>query len=159
MTAHVKSAGAWQELTALYVKVSGAWTAVLEGWVKSGGAWQQFYGSSGGGGGGGTSVSLSPSPAEGFRQLNNFNSSGYVSQAIVATPTGFTSPTYAWTRVSGASSSGAFSASGTSTATLTVGATLPVFQDATETWRCTVTEGSNTAYADVVVTLRVENLQ
>lgn len=90
--------------------------------------------------------------------MMNFNTYGYVSTNINAIPSGFTSPTYAWTRVSGASVGGAFAASGINTSGITLGATIPVFTDCIETWRCTVTEGANSAYKDVEVTLRIENL-
>jgi hypothetical protein len=160
MTMHVRDAGAWKGVIGLQVRDAGAWKPVLAGYVRDAGAWRQFYAppGGGGGGGGGFSVSLSPNPADGFRTMNNFNTSGYVSVSITGTPAGFTSPTYSWARISGPSAYGAFSSSGTSTATVTIGATLPVFQDYTETWRLTVTEGANSATADVVVTLRIENL-
>lgn len=161
MTAHVKDGGTWKTLTGLHVKDAGTWKAVSAGYVKDAGTWKQFYGAGGGGGGGGVSVSIDPSPANAFRQLNNFNTSGYVSKTVVGTPVGFTSPVYSWSRVSGASVGGAFTPSSYTAASTTIGATIPVFQECTETWRLTVTEASNPAIfatADVVVTLELANL-
>ena len=160
MTMHVRDGGAWKQVQVLSVRDGGAWKPVVAGYVKDGGAWKQFYAAAGGGGGGGgASLSLSPDPASFFTQLQNFNNSGYVSGNIVATPSGFSGTvTYSWTRISGASGAGAFSATGASTATLNIGSTVPCFQDWTETWRCTATDGTNTVSDDVVVTLRCENL-
>ena len=157
---HARDAGAWKTVVGLSVRDAGAWKPVVAGYVRDAGAWRQFYAPPGGGGGGGGELSLSvvPNPADGYRTMNNFNTSGYVSIEITGVPVGFTSPTYAWSRISGPSAYGAFSASGTTSATVTIGATLPVFQDFTETWRLTVTEGANVRTADVVVTLRIENL-
>lgn len=162
MTMHVKDAGTWKQVASLHVKDAGTWKAVVAGYVKDAGAWKQFYAQAGGGGGGGgRTVSLSPNPADGFTQLDNYNSQGFVTITITATPTGFTSPVYSWTRVSGPSGQGAFGATGTSTAAVTISDTVPVFVDWQETWRCTVSEAADPAIsvsADVVVTLRCENM-
>lgn len=162
MTAHVRDAGSWKQLVALHAKDAGSWKAVQAGWVRDAGAWKQFYAvSGGGGGGGGRSVSISPSPAIEYFQMQNFNGSGYVSVTVTATPTGFTSPVYSWSRVSGPGAGGAMSCGSPTSATTTIGDTLPVFLVSTETWRCTVSESSDpslSAYADVVVELFLENL-
>lgn len=160
MTMHVRDAGTWKQVTALSVRDGGTWKPVVAGYVKDAGAWKQFYAAAGGGGGGGdAALTLDPDPAYELRVLPNFNSSGYVNVDIVATPSGFGGTvTYLWTRVSGASGAGAFSATGTTSATVNIGATVPCFQDWTETWRCTATDGTDTVSVDVVVTLRCENL-
>lgn len=43
MTAHVKDAGTWKQLTEIHVKDAGTWKSVTEAYVKDGGTWKKFF--------------------------------------------------------------------------------------------------------------------
>lgn len=45
MTAHVRIAGVWKEITEMHVRVAGVWKEITEGHVRVSSVWKEFYSS------------------------------------------------------------------------------------------------------------------
>lgn len=134
MAVYLKVGGVWKTVIP-WIKISGVWKQAIV-WQKIGGVWKQLNSS--------VSVSLSNYSPYGGR----LGAGSVTSDSTTATgsPGG---GTYAWSYVSGDS----FAINSPTSATTTFTTTVAAFQTKVGVYRCTYTQGGNTATADCTVTL------
>lgn len=128
-----RSAGAWVDVQTVKRRLSGAWVTVWTAYTA-------------------VSVVLNTYSVTKYGSGSTVNGPSGNTAPVTATPSGGTgSYTYSWTRISGDTST---VISATNTASVTFSRTNCVTNvDYVSTWRCTVSDGTTSAYKDVSVTL------
>lgn len=152
----VKDNGTWREAGEIWIKDSGTWREVQETWVKDSGTWQQVYQSVV------APTSVTVNNANGSRSENNswWQSNGYVNataSATVTPPDGGGDYSYSWSHVSG---TGITLESSSGNQAYFGGFLSPPSDSsdqATETWRCTVSNSEGSVSDTFTVTITGNN--
>lgn len=128
-----RSGGTWANVQTIKRRLSGAWVTV----------WTAY-----------TAVSVVLNPTSVTKRSSGTNASGPSGSTAPVTATasgGSGTITYAWTRVSG--DTGTAISSTTASSVTFSRSNCSDMVDYISVWRCTVSDGTSSAYADVTVTL------
>ena len=135
MISQVKVSSAWKTVAAKSVRVGGAWKAVAQEWTKVGGVWKESGYTA-------PAVEVDTSYVFGIKT----GSGTCTSDAATITASGGSgSFTYAWSRVSGDSST---SATSPTAAASTFHRTGSPTNNYSSVWRCRVTDTVSSLYTD-----------